>query len=159
MRRTLGVIYDFATAPFWISLYMRKLLFSFLSVYLHLSTVLSLCPSVICLSVCLSLTFLSRVEEMLAQIAAEDALLENAALLQLAARGPTQDEAPKEGDELPVLAEHGFGRLRRRLRGGGAVPTGEVVGVGQRGGVGVGATAARAQVQPVRHLVPDYLDN
>ncbi len=28
MRRTL-VIYDFATAPFWISLYMRKMLFSF----------------------------------------------------------------------------------------------------------------------------------
>jgi hypothetical protein len=32
MRRPL-VIYDFATAPFWISLYMRKILFSFLSVY------------------------------------------------------------------------------------------------------------------------------
>ncbi len=31
MRRPL-VIYDFATAPFWISLYMRKILFSFLSV-------------------------------------------------------------------------------------------------------------------------------
>jgi hypothetical protein len=29
-RRPL-VIYDFATAPFWISLYMRKILFSFLS--------------------------------------------------------------------------------------------------------------------------------
>jgi hypothetical protein len=34
MRRPL-VIYDFATAPFWISLYLRKVLFSFLSVYLH----------------------------------------------------------------------------------------------------------------------------
>jgi hypothetical protein len=33
------------------------------------------------------------------------------------------------------------------------------VGVGQRGGVGVGAPAARAQVQPVRHLVPDHLDS
>ena len=32
MRRPL-VIYDFATAPFWISLYMRKILFYFLSVY------------------------------------------------------------------------------------------------------------------------------
>ncbi len=32
MRRLL-VIYDFATAPFWISLYMRKIRFSFLSVY------------------------------------------------------------------------------------------------------------------------------
>ncbi len=32
MRRPL-VIYDFATAPFWISLYMRKNLFYFLSVY------------------------------------------------------------------------------------------------------------------------------
>ncbi len=31
MRRPL-VIYDFATAPFWISLYMRKIWFSFLSV-------------------------------------------------------------------------------------------------------------------------------
>ena len=96
---------------------------------------------------------------MLAQIAAENALFENTTLLQLAARGPTQDKATEEGDELPVLAEHGFGRLRRRLRGGGAVPAGEVVGVWQRGGVGVGAPAARAQVQPVRHLVPDYLDN
>ncbi len=27
------LIYDFATAPFWISLYMRKILFSFLSVW------------------------------------------------------------------------------------------------------------------------------
>jgi hypothetical protein len=32
MRRPL-VIYDFATGPFWISLYTRKILFSFLSVY------------------------------------------------------------------------------------------------------------------------------
>jgi len=32
MRRPL-VIYDFATVPFWISGYMRKILFSFLSVY------------------------------------------------------------------------------------------------------------------------------
>jgi hypothetical protein len=31
MRRPL-VIYDFATAPFWISLYVRKILLSFLSV-------------------------------------------------------------------------------------------------------------------------------
>jgi hypothetical protein len=35
MRRPL-VIYDFATAPFRISLYMRKILFYFLSVYLTL---------------------------------------------------------------------------------------------------------------------------
>ncbi len=34
IRRPL-VIYDFATAPLWISLYMRKILFSFLSVYIH----------------------------------------------------------------------------------------------------------------------------
>jgi hypothetical protein len=27
------VIHDFATAPFWISIYMRKMLFSFLSVH------------------------------------------------------------------------------------------------------------------------------
>jgi hypothetical protein len=32
MRRPL-VIYDFATALFWISLYMRKILYSFLSVH------------------------------------------------------------------------------------------------------------------------------
>ncbi len=32
MRRPL-VIYDFATAPFWISLYLRKIWFSFLLVY------------------------------------------------------------------------------------------------------------------------------
>ncbi len=32
MRRPL-VMYDFATAPLWISLYMRKILFSFLSVH------------------------------------------------------------------------------------------------------------------------------
>ncbi len=32
LRRPL-VIYDFATAPFWISLYMRKILFSFYSCY------------------------------------------------------------------------------------------------------------------------------
>ncbi len=30
------LIYDFATAPIWITLYMRKILFSFLSVYLFL---------------------------------------------------------------------------------------------------------------------------
>ncbi len=33
MRRPL-VIYDFATAPFWLSLYMTKNLFSFLSVFI-----------------------------------------------------------------------------------------------------------------------------
>jgi hypothetical protein len=27
------ILYDFATAPFWISLYMRKILLSFLSVW------------------------------------------------------------------------------------------------------------------------------
>ncbi len=35
MRRPL-VMYDFATAPLWISLHMRKVWFSFLSVYLNL---------------------------------------------------------------------------------------------------------------------------
>jgi hypothetical protein len=35
MRRPF-VIFDFATAPLWISLYMRKILFYFLSVYLWL---------------------------------------------------------------------------------------------------------------------------
>jgi hypothetical protein len=28
-KETISHIYDFATAPFWISLYLRKLLFSF----------------------------------------------------------------------------------------------------------------------------------
>ncbi len=37
MRRPL-VIYDFATAPFWISLYMRKIWFSFLSVHVCKAT-------------------------------------------------------------------------------------------------------------------------
>ena len=36
MRRPLD-IYDFATAPFWISLYMRKIFFFFLSVWQHCS--------------------------------------------------------------------------------------------------------------------------
>ncbi len=61
MRRPL-VIYDFATAPFWISIYLRKILFSFLSVYyykiwgniaifiIYLSRVL--CLSYSCLSSC-----------------------------------------------------------------------------------------------------------
>jgi hypothetical protein len=35
-RRPL-VIYDFATASFWISLYIRKFIFSFLSVWSHSS--------------------------------------------------------------------------------------------------------------------------
>jgi hypothetical protein len=41
MRRPLA-IYDFATAPFWISLYMRKILFSFLSVYCCKDKVISI---------------------------------------------------------------------------------------------------------------------
>jgi hypothetical protein len=38
MMRPL-VIYDFATAPFCISFYMGKVLFSFLSVYSHLQEI------------------------------------------------------------------------------------------------------------------------
>ncbi len=34
IRKAFLLIYDFATAPLWISLYMRKILFSFLSVYI-----------------------------------------------------------------------------------------------------------------------------
>ncbi len=37
------LIYDFATAPLWISLYMRKILFSFLSMHTHLPGRLT-CP-------------------------------------------------------------------------------------------------------------------
>jgi hypothetical protein len=36
LREPVELIYDFATDPFWISLDMRKIVFSFLSVYLIL---------------------------------------------------------------------------------------------------------------------------
>ncbi len=42
MRRLL-VIYDFATAPFWISLHMKKVGFSFLSVYLVQYSIVCFC--------------------------------------------------------------------------------------------------------------------
>ncbi len=38
--RKAFLIYDFATAPIWISLYMRKIWFSFLPVYLHFISIL-----------------------------------------------------------------------------------------------------------------------
>ncbi len=64
MRRPL-VIYDFATAPFWISLYMRKILFYFLSVCLSQSLLpLNLSPFLfslfwISVSVCLLFFYVS----------------------------------------------------------------------------------------------------
>ncbi len=44
MRRPL-VTYDFATALFWISLYMREILFSFLSVWSHWTVQRRMVPS------------------------------------------------------------------------------------------------------------------
>ncbi len=62
------------------------------------------------------LTFLPSVEQMLPQITTKHALAQYAALLELPARRPTQDEAAKEGDELAVLAQYRLGRLRGRRR-------------------------------------------
>ena len=53
---------------------------------------------------------------MLPQITTKHALAQYAALLELPARRPTQDEAAKEGDELAVLAQYRLGRLRGRRR-------------------------------------------
>ena len=58
-----------------------------------------------------SLTLLSGVEQMFREVASEDSLLENSGLLQFAPSGPRQDEAPEEGDQLPVLAQNRFRRL------------------------------------------------
>jgi hypothetical protein len=66
MMRPL-VIHDFATASFWITLYMRKISFSFLSVYLHrasftnllhVQTQLCSCRSYrLCIMYCISFYF------------------------------------------------------------------------------------------------------
>ena len=58
------------------------------------------------------------VEQVLAQVAAEDALLEDAGLLEFAAGWPREDEGTEEGDQLAVLAED---RLGGGGRGAGAV--------------------------------------
>lgn len=42
---------------------------------------------------------------MFSEVAAEDALLEDALLLEAAARGSRQDEAAEQRDQLAVLAE------------------------------------------------------
>ena len=48
---------------------------------------------------------------MLRQVASEDPLLEDAALLELPPGRAAEDEAPEEGDELSVLPQDGLGRL------------------------------------------------
>lgn len=50
------------------------------------------------------------VEQMLAQVAAEDPLAQDALLLEAPARRPREDEAPEQGYQLPVLAEDWFDR-------------------------------------------------
>ena len=48
-------------------------------------------------------TFLSRVEQIFSKIAAEDALLQNAAFFQLSARRSGQDKTTEECNQLPVF--------------------------------------------------------
>ena len=83
---------------------------------------------------------------MLPKIAAKNSLLEDAALFQLSPGRSGEDEAPEEGDELPVLPQHRLGGLRGGVRGGGVSP-GEV-----RQGVGV-----VREGQVVGDLVTDHL--
>lgn len=52
------------------------------------------------------LTIMSRVEEVLSQVAAEHPLPEDASLLQLLLGGPGLHEGAQEGDQLPVLLRH-----------------------------------------------------
>lgn len=52
------------------------------------------------------LTLMSRVVEMLPQVAAEHPLSEDAALPELLWRRPRLHESPQEGDELSVLLTH-----------------------------------------------------
>lgn len=51
---------------------------------------------------------------MLAKIAAEDALFEDAALLKTPARWPVQNKTPKERDQLAVSAQHRFDGAERQ---------------------------------------------
>lgn len=66
------------------------------------------------------LTLISRILQVLSQITTEDALFEDARLLESAPRRPIEDEAPEEGNQLSVLAQnrlaglHSFGRLDGR---------------------------------------------
>ena len=53
---------------------------------------------------------LLRGDEVLREVAAEDALPEDAGLLELAARRPREQERPQERDQLPVLRN----RLHRK---------------------------------------------
>ena len=51
-------------------------------------------------------TFLLRVEQVLAQVAAEHALAHDAAAFELRARRSRREEAAQEGDQLAALAHH-----------------------------------------------------
>ena len=57
------------------------------------------------------LTILFTVEQVLAKIAAEHALLDDAAALELRTRRPRREEAAQEADQFAALAQY---RLRRR---------------------------------------------
>ena len=83
---------------------------------------------------------------MFPKIAAKNSLFQDPALFQLSSRRPGEDEAPEEGDQLPVLPQHRLGGLRGGVRGGGVSP----------GEVGQGVRVVR-QVEVVGNLVSDHL--
>ena len=59
---------------------------------------------------------LLAVEQVLAEVAAEHALLDDAAALELRTRRPRLEEAAQEGDQLAALAQYRLGRCFRYLR-------------------------------------------
>ena len=59
-----------------------------------------------CWNLIKTLTILSSVEEMLPQVTAEDALLEDPALLESPPRGALQNEGAQECDQLAMLTQH-----------------------------------------------------
>ena len=58
---------------------------------------------------------LLAVEQVLAEVTAEHALLDDAAALELRTRRPRLEEAAQEGDEFPALAQYRLGRRFRYL--------------------------------------------
>lgn len=59
---------------------------------------------------------MSRVQEVLSQVAAEHPLPEDAPLLQLLLGGPGLHEGAQEGDQLPVFFRYWGGRRCRYVR-------------------------------------------
>ena len=57
---------------------------------------------------CTETDLLAGGDEVLREVASEDALLEDARLLQLAPRRPGEDERAQERDQLAVLGAHGL---------------------------------------------------